>query len=59
MKEKTRILIIDDDKDTLETLGDILQEKGYQTETAKNGKEAIAKAVYYYLKYGVPNTNDN
>jgi CheY-like chemotaxis protein len=28
----------------LETLGDILQEKRYQTETAKNGKEAIAKA---------------
>ena len=22
-------------------------------------KEAISKAVYYYLKYGVPNTNDN
>jgi CheY-like chemotaxis protein len=44
MAEKVRILIIDDDKDMLETLGDILQEKGYETETAKNGKEAIAKA---------------
>jgi CheY-like chemotaxis protein len=44
MTEKLRILIIDDDKNMLETLGDILQEKGYQTETAKNGKEAIAKA---------------
>jgi CheY-like chemotaxis protein len=44
MTEKARILIIDDDKDMLETLGDILQEKGYQTETAKSGKEAIAKA---------------
>lgn len=44
MTEKVRILIIDDDVDMLETLGDILQEKGYQTETAKNGKEAIAKA---------------
>ena len=44
MTEKIRILIIDDDKDMLETLGDIFQEKGYQTETAKNGKEAIAKA---------------
>jgi CheY-like chemotaxis protein len=44
MTEKVRILIIDDDADVLETLGDILQEKGYQTETAKNGKEAIAKA---------------
>ncbi|MFP3985420.1 MAG: response regulator [Candidatus Bathyarchaeia archaeon] len=44
MTEKVRILIIDDDTDMLETLSDILQEKGYQTETAKNGKEAIAKA---------------
>ena len=44
MTEKSRILIIDDDKDMLETLSDILQEKGYMTETAKNGKEAIAKA---------------
>jgi CheY-like chemotaxis protein len=44
MKEKARILIIDDDKDTLETMGDILQKKGYQTETAKNGKDAIGKA---------------
>ena len=22
-------------------------------------KEAIAEAIYYYLKYGVSNTNDN
>jgi CheY-like chemotaxis protein len=44
MTEKVRILIIDDDVDMLETLGDILQEKGYMIETAKNGKEAIAKA---------------
>ena len=44
MPERARVLIIDDDENTLETLSDILQEKGYQTETAKNGKEAIAKA---------------
>jgi CheY-like chemotaxis protein len=44
MPEKASVLIIDDDKNTLETLSDILQEKGYQTETAKNGKEAIVKA---------------
>jgi CheY-like chemotaxis protein len=43
MTGKVRILIIDDDTDMLETLGDILQEKGYQTEIARNGKEAIAK----------------
>jgi CheY-like chemotaxis protein len=44
MPEMTRILIIDDDKNARETLSDILQGKGYQTETAKNGKEAITKA---------------
>lgn len=44
MPERVRVLIIDDDENTLETLSDILQEKGYQTETARNGKEAIAKA---------------
>jgi CheY-like chemotaxis protein len=44
MPEKTSVLIIDDDKNTLETLSDILQKKGHQTETAKTGKEAIAKA---------------
>jgi len=42
--EKVRILIIDDDADMLETLGDLLQEKGYVTETAKTGKEALTKA---------------
>lgn len=44
MPEKVKVLIVDDDEDMCETLGDILQEKGYQTDTAKNGKEAIAKA---------------
>lgn len=38
------ILIIDDDKDILETLGDVLQEKGYRVKTAKTGKEAIMRA---------------
>jgi CheY-like chemotaxis protein/predicted RNA-binding Zn-ribbon protein involved in translation (DUF1610 family) len=43
MPDKVTILIIDDDKDMLETLSDILQEKGYSTETAKTGKEALKK----------------
>ena len=38
------ILIIDDDEDMLETLDDVLREKGYMTETAKTGKEAIMTA---------------
>jgi DNA-binding NtrC family response regulator len=44
MPEKVSILIVDDDEETLETLSDILQEKGFYTETAKTGKEALAKA---------------
>jgi DNA-binding NtrC family response regulator len=44
MPEKASLLIIDDNENMLETLGDILQEKGYRTETAKTGEEAIKKA---------------
>jgi DNA-binding NtrC family response regulator len=44
MLKKTSLLIVDDDEDMLETLTDILQEKGYRTETAKTGEKAIAKA---------------
>jgi len=49
MPERARVLIVDDDEDTRETLSDILQEKGYRTETAKNGKEAIAKAEKHFF----------
>jgi DNA-binding NtrC family response regulator len=44
MPKKVSILIVDDDEETLETISDILQEKGFYTETAKTGKEALAKA---------------
>ena len=44
MPKKISILLVDDDEETLETISDILQEKGYYTETAKTGKEALAKA---------------
>ena len=43
------ILIIDDDKDMLETLSDVLQEKGYWVETAKTGKEAIMTAREWFF----------
>jgi len=36
-------LIIDDDEDIRKTLSDTLQEKGYSTETARNGKETMVK----------------
>jgi DNA-binding NtrC family response regulator len=44
MPEKVSILIVDDDEETLETISDILQEKGFYTEIAKTGNEALAKA---------------
>jgi DNA-binding NtrC family response regulator len=43
MPRKVSILLVDDDKEALSTLSDILQQKGFYTETAKTGKEALAK----------------
>jgi DNA-binding NtrC family response regulator len=43
-KDKPSILIVDDDSNISETLRIILQQKGYNTETAKNGQEAIQKS---------------
>ena len=42
--KKASILIVDDNEGILETLSAILEEKGYRTDTAKNGKEAIEKS---------------
>ncbi|HVP40392.1 MAG TPA: response regulator [Candidatus Krumholzibacteriaceae bacterium] len=51
MGEHTRIIIVDDDEGIRETLAAILQEEGYQVDTAENGKEAIEKtnAKFYNL----------
>jgi len=43
-KDKPSILIVEDDANIRETLSTILQQKGYHTETAKNGQEAIQKS---------------
>ena len=42
--KKARILIVDDNESILETLSAILEEEGYVTNTAKNGREAIEKS---------------
>ena len=39
----TRILIVDDDKDILVNLSDILSDVGYETDTAPCGEDAIGK----------------
>jgi len=43
-REKTSILIVDDDENICKTLSAILQGKGYNTDTARNGQEAIEKS---------------
>jgi DNA-binding NtrC family response regulator len=42
--DKPCILIVEDDANIRETLSTILQQKGYKTDTAKNGQEAIQKS---------------
>jgi len=49
MSEKASLLIVDDDEGMLETLSDILQEKGYLIETAKTGREAIERAEEHFF----------
>jgi len=44
MKDKLSILIVEDDANICQTLSTILQQKGYDTDTAKTGQEAIEKS---------------
>ena len=44
MNEKEYILIVDDDESTRRLFSLTLQKKGYGTETAATGKEALQKA---------------
>ncbi|MFC1854075.1 ATP-binding protein [candidate division CSSED10-310 bacterium] len=43
MPENAKILIVDDDESTRQTLTNILHEKGYDTDTAAYGREALEK----------------
>jgi DNA-binding NtrC family response regulator len=49
--EHARILVIDDDEGIRKTLSAILQDEGYEVDTAESGKEAILKsnAGFYNL----------
>ncbi|MEM3403393.1 MAG: response regulator [Nitrososphaeria archaeon] len=42
--EKVSILVIDDDKDILKSLKDILRTKGYEVDTAETAQKGIEKA---------------
>jgi two-component system response regulator HydG len=43
-KTPAKILVVDDDPGTLDTLGDVLTATGYETSMASSGHAAIAKA---------------
>ena len=43
MENNHKIMVVDDDKGTRETISEILYELGYQVEIAKDGMEALAK----------------
>jgi len=45
MNRKSKILIIDDDPDALETMAAVLETRDYQVLTALSGAEGISKAV--------------
>jgi DNA-binding NtrC family response regulator len=51
MTSNARILLIDDDKNILQTLSIVLREEGYTVDTAESGKEAVDKsfANFYNL----------
>jgi twitching motility two-component system response regulator PilH len=42
---KSKILVVEDSPTYLRRISDLLQDQGYQTITAKDGEEALGKAV--------------
>lgn len=44
MSAQLKILVVDDDRQMVKTISDILQHKGYDTRKAYSGEEAIDKA---------------
>jgi len=44
LKERARILVVDDDESVRRTFSAILEESGYIVDTAESGKEAIEKS---------------
>lgn len=43
MGERARILVVDDDESIRKAISTILEEKGYEVDTAESGREAIEK----------------
>ena len=53
MDEKERILIVDDDESTRRSLTLIFENKGYETETARTGQEAMEKAQKRFFNLAI------
>ena len=49
MKEKARVLIIDDNANMRETLADILEEKGYEVVATRTAREGIQAAGKFFF----------
>jgi CheY-like chemotaxis protein len=45
MKDRSKILIVDDDEATLTALAGLLEHEGYRVEKARNGKEALERLL--------------
>ena len=45
MRDRSKILIVDDDEATLTALAGLLELEGYRVEKARNGKEALEKLL--------------
>jgi DNA-binding response OmpR family regulator len=48
-KHKLRILIVEDDENIRETIKNILEQSGYDTDVVKTGQEAERKTKFYNL----------
>lgn len=57
MKERPKLLIIDDNANMCETLADLLEEKGYRVETAKTALEAMRIAQESFFNIALIDIN--
>lgn len=57
MREKPKVLMIDDNKNMCETLADILEEKGYEIVTAKTALEGIQAAQKSFFNIALIDIN--
>ena len=53
MYRNSKVLVIDDDRTVLDALVAVLEEEGYFVDTARNGKEAIAKSYVHFYNLAI------